>query len=97
MPTKVGGPADITRLTADGPEWLQRKDQCPAQHPTSSPAPLAPSSPWLKGDEGIDPIDPVYYTPAWPWDDARTGHARRSCGLRRTNCLSRAGIRSIND
>ena len=38
-------------------------------------------------------IDPVYYTPAGPWDDARTGHARRGCGLRRTSCPSRAGIR----
>ena len=37
MPTKVGGPVDIIRLTADGPEWLQRKDQCPAQHPRPAP------------------------------------------------------------
>ena len=51
------------------------------------------NSPWLKGDERIDTIDPVYYTPAWPWDDARTGHARQGCGLRQTSCPSRAGIR----
>ena len=57
---------------------------------------LLANSPWLKGDERIDTIDPVYYTPAWPWDDARTGHARQGCGLRQTSCPSRAGIRSIN-
>ena len=33
MPTKVGGPVDIIRLTADGAEWLQRKDHCAAQEP----------------------------------------------------------------
>ena len=27
-PTKVGGPVDIIRLTANGTEWLQRQPQC---------------------------------------------------------------------
>jgi tetratricopeptide (TPR) repeat protein len=50
----------------------------------------------FSGPKGIDMIDLVYYTPAWPWGDAKTAHGHRGCGSRPTRCRSRADTRSIS-
>ena len=45
----------------------------------------------VKGRSGDrSAIDPAYYTAAWPWGDARTAHARLTCGSP-TNDLPRTG------